>query len=177
MPIEKIQVSAQRICTERLRFSEAFEIIPAGTGVGSVHLRCEGRFNRGGGVYSRGVDQREGAFIRADDERQFGAPEDNGFGALVAQAGDKPDGLGTRLRSKHTGAEVLKFFGDALRGGLCGDGGAVLFGLYTPGLLAAGILNRQQVRCALVRAEFAALMVTELQVCVVSVKLSAARLV
>lgn len=142
MPIEKIQVSAQRICTERLRFSEVFEIILVGTGVGSVHLRCEGRFNRGGGVYSRCVDQREGAFIRADDERQFGAPEDNGFGALVAQAGDKLDGLGTRLRSKHTGAEVLKFFGDALRG----DGGAVLFGLYTPGLLAAGILNRQQVR-------------------------------
>ena len=76
--------------------------------IGSPHIfRSEREIYRGGGVDSGGIDQR-GAFIRGDDQRQFGPSEDHGFGAPVAQAIDERDGLGTRLRSEHPDAELLK---------------------------------------------------------------------
>ena len=77
--------------------------------IGSLRtFRSEREIYRGGGVDPGGIDQREGAFIRGDDQRQFGALEDHGFGAPVAQAIDEHDGLGARLRSEHPDAELLK---------------------------------------------------------------------
>ena len=77
--------------------------------IGSPHIfRSEREIYRGGGVNSGGIDQREGAFIRGDDQRQFGAPQDHGLGAPLAQVIDECDGLGTRLRSEHPDAELLK---------------------------------------------------------------------